>query len=146
MLRILYEEGESAVTIGQVFDKSESKYFLYFISHVLSPIILDVKQVIVDNFIESMDKVMRPFLPNVVQHNAIEKKRVGVLISGSGTNLQALIDTTLNPSKHMGAEIVVVISNKPDVEGLKRAQRAKIPTKVSSLQVQSPNFSHFLFR
>lgn len=80
---------------------------------------------------DSMDKIMRPYLPNVVQHNAVEKKRVGVLISGSGTNLQALIDATLDPSQHMGAEIVVVISNKPDVEGLKRAQRANIPTKVS---------------
>lgn len=74
---------------------------------------------------------MRPYLPNVVQHNATEKKKVGVLISGSGTNLQALIDATQDPTKHIGAEIVLVISNKPDVEGLKRAQRANIPTKVS---------------
>lgn len=97
--------------------------------------LLDVKQVIVDNFVDNMDKVMRPFLPNVIQYKAIEKKKVGVLISGSGTNLQALIDATLDPSQHMGAEIVLVISNKPDVEGLKRAHRAKIPTRVSVFHI-----------
>lgn len=94
-----------------------------------------MKQVIVDNFVDNVDKVMRPFLPNVIQYKAIENKKVGVLISGSGTNLQALIDATLDPSQHMGAEIVLVISNKPDVEGLKRAQRAKIPTRVSVFHI-----------
>ena len=58
-------------------------------------------------------------------------KKVGVLISGSGTNLQALIDATQDPTQHIGAEIVLVISNKAGVEGLKRAERAKISTKVS---------------
>lgn len=80
-----------------------------------------------------MNQVMRPYLPNLVQQLAVEKKRVGVLISGSGTNLQALIDATLDSSSHIGAEIVLVISNKPEVEGLNRAQRANIPTKVSYL-------------
>jgi len=61
-----------------------------------------------------------------------QKKRVGVLISGSGTNLQALIDHTLAPLKGSLAEIVVVLSNKDGVEGLKRAQRVNIPTTVIS--------------
>lgn len=61
-----------------------------------------------------------------------QKKRVGVLISGSGTNLQALIDHTLDPHKGSLAEIAVVISNKAGVEGLKRAERVDIPTKVIS--------------
>jgi phosphoribosylglycinamide formyltransferase-1 len=58
------------------------------------------------------------------------KKRVAVLISGSGSNLQALIDAC---AKHdMQAEIVTVISNKADAFGLNRAQKAGIPTTVIS--------------
>lgn len=48
-----------------------------------------------------------------------------------GTNLQALIDYTQNASNQSKAEIVLVFSNVPDVEGLKRAERSNIPTKVS---------------
>jgi phosphoribosylamine--glycine ligase/phosphoribosylglycinamide formyltransferase/phosphoribosylformylglycinamidine cyclo-ligase len=55
-----------------------------------------------------------------------------VLISGSGTNLQALIDHTQNPNKGSMAEIGIVISNKPGVEGLRRAENAGIPTLVIS--------------
>lgn len=90
----------------------------------------DDHRVVVQHFATAMDKVMRPFLPSVVKRLAKPKKRVGVLISGSGTNLQALIDKTQNPASNMGCEIVMVISNKKDVEGLKRAERAGIPTKV----------------
>ncbi|GIY47632.1 trifunctional purine biosynthetic protein adenosine-3 [Caerostris extrusa] len=61
-----------------------------------------------------------------------KKKKVGVLISGSGTNLQALIDYTQNPNNCSSAEIVLVLSNVPNVEGLNRAKRAGIPTKVLS--------------
>ena len=53
------------------------------------------------------------------------KKKVGVLISGNGSNLQALIDATRHPS--YPAEIVVVISNKADAFGLTRARDAGIP-------------------
>lgn len=73
---------------------------------------------------------MRSYIAPLLEVISPIKKRVGVLISGSGTNLQALIDATLDPSKHMGAEIVIVISNKANVEGLKRAERVNIPTKV----------------
>lgn len=55
--------------------------------------------------------------------------RVVVLISGSGSNLQALID-----AQHAGllndAELVGVLSNRADAGGLARAQHAKIPTIV----------------
>uniref|UniRef100_A0A3Q2XWE2 Trifunctional purine biosynthetic protein adenosine-3 n=1 Tax=Hippocampus comes TaxID=109280 RepID=A0A3Q2XWE2_HIPCM len=63
-------------------------------------------------------------------HFGIPHKRtkVGVLISGTGTNLQALIDQAKRPSSC--AEIVVVISNKPGVQGLKRAALAGIQTRV----------------
>lgn len=55
--------------------------------------------------------------------------KVGVLISGSGTNLQALIDQSLRQDS--SAKIVLVISNVPGVQGLSRAETAGIPTKVS---------------
>ena len=53
------------------------------------------------------------------------KKRLVVLISGSGSNLQALIDAC--NSKALNAEIVAVFSNKADAYGLLRAQQAGIP-------------------
>lgn len=52
--------------------------------------------------------------------------RIVVLISGSGTNLQALIEA-IDRDKIRG-KIVAVISNRPDAAGLKRADKAKIPT------------------
>ncbi|KRT78434.1 hypothetical protein AMK59_6588, partial [Oryctes borbonicus] len=85
--------------------------------------------VIVNNMTDVMESSMRKYVPQAVNLNATPKKKVGVLISGTGTNLQALIDATTNPTRHIGAEIVLVISNKPDVEGLRRAERANIPTK-----------------
>lgn len=60
------------------------------------------------------------------------KKRVGVLISGSGSNLQALIDATKVTSMGMCSEIVHVISNKAGVFGLERARNAGISTTVIS--------------
>lgn len=56
------------------------------------------------------------------------RRRVGVLISGRGSNLQALIDAARSPA--YPAEIVLVISNVPAVQGLERAKTAGIPTKV----------------
>lgn len=58
------------------------------------------------------------------------KKKVGVLISGNGTNLQALIDACKNPE--YPAEIAAVISNKADAYGLNRASEAGIPAHVIS--------------
>lgn len=54
--------------------------------------------------------------------------RTGVLISGRGSNLQALIDACA--AQEFPAEIVLVISNRADAQGLERAARAKIPTRV----------------
>jgi phosphoribosylglycinamide formyltransferase-1 len=53
---------------------------------------------------------------------------IGVLISGSGTNLQAIIDA-INSAK-LDAEIELVLSNKQDAFGLVRAQNAGIPIEV----------------
>ena len=54
--------------------------------------------------------------------------KIAVLISGNGTNLQAFIDQAA--SGQLGAEIAVVISNRPEAQGLERAQRAGIPATV----------------
>jgi len=54
------------------------------------------------------------------------KKRIAVLISGSGSNLQAVIDA-IDEGK-INAEIVLVISNKADAYGITRAQSAGIQT------------------
>jgi phosphoribosylglycinamide formyltransferase-1 len=56
------------------------------------------------------------------------KKRVGVLISGRGSNLQALIEAAKAPN--YPAELALVISNVPGVQGLQKAQAAGIPTRV----------------
>jgi phosphoribosylglycinamide formyltransferase 1 len=50
---------------------------------------------------------------------------IGVLVSGEGTNLQALIDA--------GLPIACVASNRPDVRALERAEAAGIPTRVFEL-------------
>lgn len=50
--------------------------------------------------------------------------KIGVLVSGSGTNLQSLINNTKNG--YINGEIVVVISNNKDAFGLKRAERENI--------------------
>jgi phosphoribosylglycinamide formyltransferase 1 len=54
----------------------------------------------------------------------LTKKRVGVLISGRGSNLQALIEACKEPG--YPAEIVRVISNVPGAQGLLRAEEAGI--------------------
>ena len=51
-------------------------------------------------------------------------KNIVVLISGSGSNLQAIIDNC--NTKYINAEIICVISNNPDAYGLKRAASADI--------------------
>ncbi|MDO4890382.1 MAG: phosphoribosylglycinamide formyltransferase, partial [Coriobacteriaceae bacterium] len=55
-----------------------------------------------------------------------EPLKIGVLISGSGTNLQAIIDAIA--AGKVNAQIVKVLSSRPDAYGLKRAEEAGIPT------------------
>lgn len=54
--------------------------------------------------------------------------KIAVLISGSGSNLQALIDACTNGE--LKADIAVVLSNKADVLGLVRAREADISTRI----------------
>ncbi|MBQ0867500.1 phosphoribosylglycinamide formyltransferase [Streptomyces sp. RK75] len=56
--------------------------------------------------------------------------RLAVLVSGSGTNLQALIDAEADPALDTPYEIVAVGADRSGVEGLARAERAGIPTYV----------------
>jgi len=53
---------------------------------------------------------------------------VAVLVSGSGTNLQSLLDAAADPG--YAARIAVVVSNVPGVKALERATLAGVPTRV----------------
>ena len=54
--------------------------------------------------------------------------RLVVLVSGSGTNLQALLDACTDPA--YGAEVVAVGADRDGIEGLARAEHAGVPTFV----------------
>lgn len=56
---------------------------------------------------------------------------IGVLVSGGGTNLQALIDSNFN------GKIVTVVSSNPNAYALERAKKAGIPTKVIERSAES---------
>ncbi|MBR9828804.1 MAG: phosphoribosylglycinamide formyltransferase [Oceanospirillales bacterium] len=58
----------------------------------------------------------------------MEPKRIVVLISGSGSNLQAILDQTRDGS--INGNIEAVISNRPDVFGLTRAEQAGIDARL----------------
>lgn len=58
----------------------------------------------------------------------ISQFRIIVLISGNGSNLQAIIDAIV--AKKLSAHISAVISNRADAFGLERAKKANIPTHV----------------
>ena len=63
--------------------------------------------------------------------------RLVVLISGNGTNLQALLDACQDG--RLAAQIVAVISNRRDAYGLVRAQRAAVPTVYHPLKPYTDN-------
>lgn len=56
-----------------------------------------------------------------------DKLKIGVLVSGSGTNLQAIIDAA---GKGLPVEVVKVVSSRPDAYGIERACAAGIPVLV----------------
>ena len=58
--------------------------------------------------------------------------RLVVLVSGTGTNLQALIDACSDPA--YGARVVAVGADRDDIEALARADRAGIPTFVKRVE------------
>ncbi|KAA1421189.1 phosphoribosylglycinamide formyltransferase [Nocardioides humilatus] len=58
--------------------------------------------------------------------------RLVVLVSGAGTNLQALLDACADPA--YGAQVVAVGADRDGIEGLARAERAGIPTFVVKIK------------
>ena len=63
--------------------------------------------------------------------NMNKKVRIAVLVSGNGTNLQALINAQKSKIIRSG-NIELVISNNPEAFALKRAKKSKIPFEVIS--------------
>ena len=66
--------------------------------------------------------------------------KLGVLISGSGSNLQSIIDKLHRGSADI--EVALVISDNADAYGLRRAQRAGIPTAVFPLADYADRLEH----
>ena len=62
----------------------------------------------------------------------MEKLKIGVLLSGGGTNLQAIIDQI---AEGLLVEIVKVVSSRPDAYGIERAKAAGIPVCVLNREV-----------
>jgi phosphoribosylglycinamide formyltransferase-1 len=71
-----------------------------------------------------------PYKPGVLfQHPPADPPgRLVVLVSGSGTNLQALLDASEDPA--YGARVVAVGADRPDILALDRAEKAGLPTFV----------------
>ncbi len=66
---------------------------------------------------------------------AVAAKRLVVLVSGSGTNLQALLDAiAAQGAEAYGAEIVAVGADRDSIAGLERAERAGLPTFVRKVK------------
>ena len=63
-------------------------------------------------------------------------KKIAVLISGQGSNLQAIIEAC--QTRFIPGKIVTVISNKIDSFGLKRAKSAGIPSRVFCAKILVP--------
>ena len=62
----------------------------------------------------------------------MEKLKVGVLLSGSGTNLQAILDAC---GDGLPVDVVLVVSSRPDAFGIKRAEAAGIPALVMNREL-----------
>ena len=107
----LEQAGETAWNIGVVKKRSESK-----------------EQIKVEGFKSALESFEDYGVIDVDEVKNVRCLRVGVLISGSGTNLQALIDQSLKPESK--ARICLVISNVPGVKGIERAESAGIKCKV----------------
>ncbi len=66
--------------------------------------------------------------------------RIGALISGGGTNLQAVIDACENHS--IGGQVVFVGTDNPEARGLERARRHGIPSFVVDYGAILQNYRH----
>ncbi len=63
-----------------------------------------------------------------------QKKNIVILISGSGSNMAAIVRTAQQQDwqKQFGASVATVVSNRPDAAGLQMAQSLGVPTQVLS--------------
>lgn len=66
--------------------------------------------------------------PSILHTVMTRRYPIAVLVSGSGTNLQAILDAAEEPT--YTAEVVVVIADRPGIEALDRAQAAGLSTEV----------------
>ena len=64
-----------------------------------------------------------------------EPLKIGVLLSGSGTNLQAILDAVADDG--LPVEVVQVVSSRPDAYGIERARKAGIPVTVLNRDVDA---------
>ncbi len=64
------------------------------------------------------------------EQSTLGPRKVAVLISGRGTNLQSLIDTFGPDIADSPVKIVLVLSNRPDAQGLERAAKAGLKTEI----------------
>lgn len=67
---------------------------------------------------------------NQNQKSEIVNHKLVILISGNGSNLQAILDACA--ASELPAQVVAVVSNKADAYGLERARRANVPAIVQS--------------
>ncbi|XP_037232285.1 trifunctional purine biosynthetic protein adenosine-3-like [Falco rusticolus] len=105
----------------------------WLIGKVVAPCHTGGSRIEVENLLEALQlSSPQHLLNNAVvesQHQPRKSKvKVAVLISGTGTNLAALISYAKEPGSC--AQVVLVISNKSGVEELRNAARAGIPTRV----------------
>ena len=63
-----------------------------------------------------------------------EKLKIAVLLSGSGTNFQAIVDAIADG---LPVEVVHVVSSRPDAYGIERAKAAGVPVLVMNREIYS---------
>lgn len=101
----------------------------YVIGHVTSRA-KDEEAVIVHNFDKAIEKNAKAIHSSNQPQKQRKRKRVAVLISGSGTNLQAIIKHTIANSHKTSIDLALVVSDKSAAGGLEFARQAGIPTQV----------------
>lgn len=81
-----------------------------------------------------------------MQASEAEKPRIVILISGNGSNMQAIAEAVQN--QEIDAEIAGIISNRPQAEGLSKAQAMGLHTDIidHTLYASREEFDHALIR
>ncbi|OTF83104.1 GARS/AIRS/GART-like protein [Euroglyphus maynei] len=106
--QIKSSNGEESYQVGKIIRRSD-------------------RAVIVRNFAQAIERNSSKI---TIKQTPREKKRVAVLISGSGTNLKAIIEYVNRNAHKTCIDLVMVISNKSSAPGLQFAREAGIPVEV----------------